>query len=290
MILTAYYDLHRSPASFDVVAFLLAAEQARIARAEDQVSIQILPGPEGGFRRDKFWPHSVEERRRMLYRVVYPMCCMLPSAAEVVVCEERPAEPAAKSIGFMESLYGLRVQVDAMRAGMRPLRPPRDVSRDPRLVTVTLREAEHWPERNSNVPAWIAAAEAVADRGYKVRIIRDTFRAGDRLTAAESIGEPSALAATDLKYRANLYRSAACNLGVSNGPLWFALALDAPVLMLKPTVENLMRTCSAAYFRECGIEPGGQIPGAPPYQRLVWADDTAEAIVTAFEEYHAEAG
>jgi hypothetical protein len=91
-----------------------------------------------------------------------------------------------------------------------------------------------------------------------------------------------------LEFRANLYRSAECNLFVSNGPAWFALALDAPVLMLKPTVEGLMSTCSASYFRDCGLPEGGQIPGSPAYQRIVWAPDTRANIVAAFDAYMAE--
>lgn len=290
MTLTAYYDLHVSPASYDVVAFLQAAESWRIEREAERLRIEILPGPWGGFRDDRFWPRTLGERRQMLDCVVVPMCRMLPSA-DIVLRQDRPERrDTREAMGFMAPHYGLRIQAEMLRHGVRPLRPA--VDRGPifrfggqqQLVTITLREAEHWPERNSNVAAWCAAALEIERRGYDVLIIRDTRRAAEELPGFL----PHHEAALDLERRATLYRSAVCNMGVSNGPMWFTLALDAPVLMLKPTTENLMRTCTVEYFRACGIEPGGQIPGSPPYQQIVWAEDTTENILAAFDGFIAE--
>lgn len=287
-MLTAYYDLACSPPTYDIVAFLCEVERARIERGAEKVSIQILPGPAGGFRRDKFWPCSVDERQKMLDHVAAPMARMLPSIAQVAIWKHRPPDVAPKSIGYGASLYGLRVQVDAMKSGIRPLRPTSPLSEGwpnyqygNRLVTITLREAEHWPQRNSNVSAWRDAAQAIGAVGFDVLVIRDTLYADELLWKVTTCPQAS----RDLECRANLYRAAVCNLFVNNGPAWFAMALDAPVLMLRPTVEGVMHTCSAAYFRECGIEPGGQIPSAPSYQRIVWANDSTENIVRAFNEF-----
>jgi hypothetical protein len=280
-MLTAYYDLSTSPPTYDIVAFLCAAEAYRIRKGKDGIHIKFLPGPKGGFRVDRLWPFSVEERTRIFHNVALPMARMLPSAVSVSVLNDPLQRSEEGSIGKGCRLYGLAVQVQSMRDGVRPLRPPEDLPRNPKLVTITLREAEHWPQRNSNVPAWIEAARAIQAQGFEVVIIRDTLKAGEPVEGLNV----SRAAAWDLIARAQLYRSAVCNLGVSNGPMWFALALDAPVLMLKPTVENLMRTCSAGYFRECGIEPGGQIPGSPKYQQIVWQDDSAANIEPAFDAF-----
>lgn len=281
-LLTAYYDLQCAPPTYDIVAFLCEAERQRRRRGCDAVAIEILPGPAGGFRQDSLWPHSIAERWHMLRQVALPMALMLPPAS-VKLCEGRPPHPAPASIGWQGSLYGLRLQIECMREGVRPLRPAREAARDPRLVTMTLREAEHWPQRNSNVQQWRAAGEIIAAWGYDVVVVRETRFANMPLGALRI----DAQAARDLDARAALYRSAACNMFVSNGPAWFALALDAPALMLKPTVENLMSTCSAAYFRSCGIERGGQIPGAPSWQRIDWRADSCGAIVDAFASFMA---
>jgi hypothetical protein len=93
---------------------------------------------------------------------------------------------------------------------------------DPSLVTLTLRECEHWPERNSKVEEWQKAAVAIRSMGYRARIVRDARFDGT----------------LDLESRANLYRSAACNMFVSNGPAWFAMALDAPAVIMRPATEG----------------------------------------------------
>jgi len=283
IMLTAFYDLQMSPPTYDIVAFLLAAEHYRRQEGAERIAIKVLRGPAGGFRRDRLWPHSLAERQAMLDRVALPMARMLLGAT-VEVCDERPTWRTLpeRSIGFLSRLHGLRMQVEMMRRGIRPLRPKIPLPRDPELVTITLREAEHWTQRNSNVADWCRVARLIADRGYRVVVIRDTLRAGEPLPGIET----SPVASRDLERRATLYREAAVNLGVSGGPLWFALALDAPTLIFRPASVGHPAS-SLDYIAACGIEPGGQIPGAPPYQRLVWADDTAADILAAFDDFTA---
>jgi hypothetical protein len=139
-----------------------------------------------------------------------------------------------------------------------------------------LRECEHRPERNSKVEEWHRAAVNLELMGYHVVVVRDTFKADEPLgKMAISTGS------NDLNGRARLYASAACNLFVSNGPAWFCMALDAPTVVLRPATEGLGFNYSARMWERNGVPPGGQIPGAPPYQRLVWEDDTFENIVGA---------
>jgi hypothetical protein len=283
MTLTAYYDLHCSPPTYDIVAFLLAAERWRARCASDKIAISVLPGSAGGFRPDKFWPFGVEQRTRMLHQVALPMARMLPNLSELTVRRDRVAQHEPKSIGLTCRLYGTRLFLECIREGIRPLRPHEDLKLDHSLVTITLREAEHWEPRNSNIPEWIAAAKEIERRGYRVVIVRDTLRAGEPLEDL-TINKS---AAWDLIARAQLYRSAACNLFVNNGPAWFAMALDAPVLMVKPTVEGLMRTCSESYFRECGLAFGTQIDESVSYQHIAWCEDTCAEILTAFDKFEA---
>ncbi len=284
-VLTAYYDLHTSPPTYDIVAFLLAAENYRLERGEERIRIEILPGPAGGFRADRLWPFSVEERRLMLDRVALPMARMLPSA-DVVLRTDRPERRGCPpgSIGYMTRLYGLKVQVEMMRRGIRPLRPKMPLPRDPELVTITLREADHWPGRNSNLPEWRRAAELIEARGYHVVVIRDTRMANVPFHGFTT----SPVASRQLERRATLYREAAVNLGANGGPLWFALALDARTMIFRPTAKGHPAS-SLDYLAACGIPMGGQIPGAPAYLRLVWADDTADEILAAFDDFTATA-
>lgn len=271
------YSLARAPASYDVVAYLCALEAARIAAGEDSVGIYIEPGPNQGFRKDKFWPEDIEIRQIMLNRVVLPMMGMLPSVKYI----ELLRKSTDKNYPF-DTTYGLKVQIGAMAQGIRPLRARNFLTRKYKTVTVTIRESEHWPERNSDKKEWMKACDDIRAMGYTVIVIPDTFSHypdyfGDHIT--------SSAASKNLDLRASLYTSSVCNLFVSNGPAWFALALNVPVLMIKPVTENLMPTCGSEYFKLCGIPIGGQIPSSPAYQRLVWEEDTRDNIVWAFQNF-----
>ncbi len=305
-MLTAYYDLARNPPTYDVVTFLLSAERERIRRGEDSLAIEIVPGPQEGFRQDKLqdrlWPYSTNARKATLANIVVPMCTMLPSVKHLAVHDARPKMPGyefvvqgprgirsgeithetpdQKTWGWMSYTVSFYQFVVAMGEGVRPLRPREPVERDSQLVTITLREAEHWPLRNSKVAEWHRAATHIRKMGFRVEIVRDT-RLADKPLGGMIINP---VASRDLHERANLYHRAYCNLFVSNGPAWFALALDANVLVVRPTTEGVHRLSNLEAFTKFGIMPGEQIPSSPSYQRLAWVDDTAENIIVAFEE------
>jgi hypothetical protein len=277
--LNCFYDLSVSPPTYDIISFLCRAEQQRVESGKHGIEVTLLPGPASGFRRDNLWPFTVAERVTVRDRVAVPLCRLLPSCVRVETASERPA--AAAGVGFGKPMYGLAEFVTAYRAGVRPLRARR-LARDPELVTITLREAEHWPARNSNIAAWIAAADEIKRRGYRVVFVRDTSRFSDPVPGFDICPEAS----VDIARRAELYAAAAVNLGVSNGPLWMALAMDAPVLMLRPTLERSLSVFGAAFYAHCGVPSRGQLPGAPAWHRLAWSDDdTASEIVTAFDEF-----
>lgn len=277
----AVYDLSCCPPSFDVVSFLLWIEQERLARGEAHVEIDILPGPAGGFRQDSLWPHTIAERIALRDKIVVPMCSMLPSAKRVTVCKER-FEADQGAIGYGEYSMHFRRFVAAMSECIRPLRPRSHIKYDPERITITLRECDHWPERNSNLPEWLESARRIERRGYRVVFVRDTLKAGEVLPGYTI--DPAA--AIDLDYRGALYRSSACNLFVSNGPAWFAMACGAATIMFKPANDALGRCYGSEWLKSCGIPIGSRtIPGASAYQTLVWKEDTADVILDALSVY-----
>lgn len=277
-ILTACYDLARSPPTYDFVSFLLFVECERRRRGIDQVKVVFLPGPDGGFRRDRLWPHSVKERDALLRDLVMPMCGLLPGCVGATRAEIHP--DSGPSIGSGEAHYGLKVFVDAMREIGPILRAPSIMPRE-RLVTITLRECEHWPERNSNIKEWVVAAHTIKDMGFEVVFVRDTLHADKPI--GDLCIDPAA--SRDVFVRAALYSQAYCNLSVSNGPAWLAMALGVPLIMFRPVDDKSGNRCARSeYFQSCGIPRGGQVPGAGPMQKLVWAPDDCDQIVMAFEK------
>lgn len=281
----AYYDLQQSPPTYDVVGWLMWAEHCRRQRNASNLDIHVLPGPSLGFRADSVWPYTREERLALRDNALLPILRLMPGAT-VTNHVTRPERRENDSIGFDEMHHGLRVILENLRHGIRPLRSPNHCRRDPKLVTITLRECVNTPKRNSDVDEWLFAALGIEDLGYRVAFVRDTAKAHEPLDGFETMPD----AALHIEHRANLYADAACNLFVDNGPAWLAVALNAPMLMLKPCTEGIGGLFGAGKFRKNGMEPGTQLPTSPPWQRIVWQEDRAGYIVDAFRDFMAEQG
>lgn len=91
-------------------------------------------------------------------------------------------------------------------------------------------------------------------------------------------------AAAWLSMRAQYYACSALNVGISNGPMWMSIFMDAPTLMLRPTTNAAGGCYDDAFYARWGVPRGSQLPGSPPHQRLAWCEDTAENIVREVEE------
>lgn len=277
--LTAVYDLARCPPTYDVVAFLALVEAERLGRSKDDVDLHILPGPVQGFRGDSLWPRYIDDRRRLVADVLEPICYLLPSLRALTAHNDRPRDLAG-CFGHGQYLISLPNIVKALKAGSRPLRSPLPRERDPKLITITLREAEHWPLRNSNFLGWVIAAERLQARGYRVVVIRDTRMASEEIRGVTTSPE----AALYMFRRAELYSRALVNMGISNGPMWLSIMMDAPTLMLRPTTNGAGGCFTDEFFAQYGVPKGSQLPTSPPYQYLVWEHDTPEAILRSFDE------
>lgn len=270
------YDLGKNLPCFDVYNMLMGAEHDRVRRGEDYVDVEIIPGTQNGFGRKDLWPHGEVARRSAMRCIVLPMCRMLPSVRKVSYV----GDASSASEGIKRSTHTFGSFVRAYSAGIRPLRCPPDVPRCDNLVVITLREASHWPTRNSKVGEWIAAARKLQERGWRVVVVRDTLMARTQIVGLEI----SAAAAVDLASRARLYRAARCVAGVNNGPVWFSMALDAPTLMLRPGTEDAAKSAREESLRYYGIGDDG-MPGAPPHQRLRWRDDVEQNILEEVDSF-----
>jgi hypothetical protein len=164
--------------------------------------------------------------------------------------------------------------------------PPDDVMaeaaaylKDRKPIVVTLREARYYPERNSNMVAWIEFARTC---GNDVIFVRDTAFADTRLDGVEICSR----AATDLLFRAALMLQAKANLMVANGPIAIAQFSKVPWLMFRPLTPTLpnYRPGQPEWWHMLGISSGSQLPWASAKQRIVWGDDTLLNIKTAWDK------
>jgi hypothetical protein len=286
-IFHAAYDLERNPPSYDVVAFLSLLDLKRSQRGSDRVHLHIIPGTgPGGFRNDglSLWPHSLEGREALLRNVCIPLCHLLPSISSIQRYVSRNRLPRIHW-GLGERLVSLAEHLKALRAGSRPLRAnstattDQTIAKNQNLITITLRESEHHPLRNSRVEEWVKAAYKMQELGMRVVVVRDTLKASEPLYSLATDPWP----ARNIRSRAWLYASARLNMGVSNGPMWMALAMNAPLAMLRPVTEEAGGCYDSEFFRIAGLPKGEQPPGSPAHQRFFWEDDTYDNIMAAFD-------
>lgn len=150
-------------------------------------------------------------------------------------------------------------------------------------ITITLREADHWPHRNSNWDAWSKFARELIQAGERVIFVRDTAKANE-LPIGFAACPP---ASTDLHTRVALYERAKANLFVANGPCILAAFMDKPWLTFTPIEpdNSLYKANTAQFWRMyVGVDVGGQYPWSRPDQRIVWNVDSYENIVAAWRD------
>lgn len=269
----ACYDLYRAPMSYDFSSWLIYMEMRRI-KAGAPAPLKVAFTKPGA---DRVWTPYNE---LMLNEVLIPMVEMIGGVIDprAVSAHNRveyycpfPIVEAAKEGQAVPRLKPRPQLVEACRQAM-PVPP----------ITITLREAEHDPLRNSNLEAWLRFAKDLKDAGEHVVIVRDTLKADELLPGFETFPQAS----KDLHIRCALYNYAKTNLFVSNGPFGLALFGECPWLYLNDISEYPGTVNGREMWeRYIGVEVGGQYPWARPDQRIVWKHDTYENIVAAWKEY-----
>lgn len=272
----ACYDLGKAPASWDFLCWLVRAEMEKRQRGCDKpLRVAIMPGPKDGFRDDDL-PGDKAARQQMLDNVMRPAIAMIGAVEDF------------EAYRGHELPYSLRAVSDMARRGIdvpKFVAPKGDAAwvegwlgglQAP--IVITLREAEHWPLRNSNIEAWLAFARARAEEGEMVIFVRDTAHCGEQ----HLDGFPTCpMASQHVGIRAALYARAKVNLFVCNGPMAFAMFGERPFLIFKQLSEGY--PCGPDFWRESiGVEVGFQYPWARADQRLIWADDTLDEIEKAW--------
>lgn len=261
------YNCARGSMNFDFIPWLIDAEMARIREG--------MPSPLKvcfWFGRDGKTGFQTKGRRQFLDNVMRPALALIGAVEDLAAVEGRCNEFYLPKNIVVASALGEQVP---------RLRHPSKTIHYPNLVTITLRECEEWPHRNSNIQAWIQFAEDIQRQGFAPIFIRDTAKAFDRVDGFASDPEAS----IDIQERCALYEAAACNLFVANGPCTLALFGSRPWLTFIETFPDGHRyECNTPKFwREGqGIEIGSQFPWCSPLQRIVWKKDDYDNIVEAW--------
>lgn len=275
--LTAVYDLGASPASYDVLSFLAEAERYRNANKYDCIDVVFQPGPMYGFRDDEL-PTDASARDWMLNRICVPACRLLPTVRNVSVLKQRaPLEgdvfPTDWTPDNVASHYGTKF-FKGDKPGFRASEMARKLV-DKRfgeqpVITITMREAEHWPDRNSNQAEWKRVENWLKAYGFRVVVVPDAATGGEHSEFA-----------LDLDMRMALYERAVVNLGVSNGPMALCYLTDAPYIVFKVLTDGCVST-TREFLAAQGFEFGEQFSDNG---KIVWDDDRADIMIPVIQQW-----
>lgn len=283
----ACYDLAELPANWDAVTWLALADmQRRREGVNGPLKIAFKRGPNGGFRNDGL-VHSPAERQKYLDNIVRPLLPMI-GAVEDDLAEDGQKFP-----------YLMRHVVQRVDRGEKVPRftAPADVLRDVdewlkqfevKPVTVTLREASHWPERNNKLEHWLEFAREIKSR--PIVFVRDTEKAQEPLDGFWTCPRAS----RDVQFRMALYQRAKVNLFTS-GPAMMAFFSDVPYLHFAPLIDpakaNGWPAGTPEWWRDnCGTPVGSNFAWATQFQRIVWEEPTPEVIIGAYRKLISDMG
>ncbi len=308
--LYAFYDLQVAPISYDVSWFAATADRARRRMGLSRLHFVIVPGIKDGLREERKAYESVVDASARLWRlhnIVVPIFTLVPSFAGLSILPSRdaasalrtasggrvypahyePALPVAhwpselltepcepgEEIGVLRSSpQGLRYVERwlASRLGGR------------RLVTITIRDYNFMPARNSDLDAWASFAGRLDATTYLPVFVLDTERTLDLLPAPLAGFEVFREASWNVGLRMALYESSYANLGVNNGPMFMCmLNARVRVLIFKVLTPSVPQT-TKELMATLGFRIGEQVRFATPFQRLVWEDDSLDVIEREF--------
>lgn len=259
------YPVTTAPLGFDFLIWLITSEMRRIRFG--------APGPlKVGFWLGKV-PMDTPRQVSWLNNVFRPM---LPLIGAV---EDNRAVLGHNCKVYLPSAIMEYADRGESLPELKSSLPP--VYTDP-YVTITLREATHWPHRNSDIPSWINFASYLEANGYKVIFIRDTAKAEESLGTYRTDSE----AAKDLVRRMAVYEGAICNLGVANGPMGLCLFSKLPYINFCPVEDassDYKPNTPEFWKHRQGLEVGQQWPWATKQQLTVWKKDTYQNIIEAWK-------
>ncbi len=229
----AVYDLSRYPANFNFIEFLSAAK----ALDAEHVRFDASKG-----YKSKFSPEVTKAR---IENILIPACGLAGVTWDFGT--GKGIDPGYKLPAVM------RAYAQVGHIGRLVSVLPRGNEK----FTVTIRDYDRYPERNSNRPAWERFAKeigaVVIDEYYKKPI--------------------------SLHERMALYAGAKMNYFVGNGPASLVLFSHYPfVTFMKTNYEELAQQ---------GVPFGGQLPWMVNNQRFVWEQDDHYQIMKAHEAYGA---
>ena len=306
--LIAFYDLEVSPISFDFAVFLILAEFRRRQIAVRHLQVVVVHGGGDGFRQDDAG-YDTQNKRWRLQNIIIPLTSLLEATVALNICSNLNAarnikeahtgpvfpdgytieEPVSEF--FLSSIIAASTNGEQLpsfqaptqaRAYMRHWLNKR--TKGLRPVTITLRESSYDKARNSKVKEWLEFAKRLDKKRFCPVIVRDTEKCFETQSGRFEGLIQCDIASVNLLLRMALYEESWLNLIVPNGPSELCRLSNSIRYLYFKVVDDSTATTSKLIVASQGIEIGGQMPFATPFQELVWEQDNLETIERHFNK------
>jgi hypothetical protein len=276
-----FYNCTRMPLAYDFLPTLIQSEMRRVREG--------APAP---LRVAWFWGANPSSTLRTPWQKQCFLNVLRQMPELIGAIEDNGVLREARNMGEVPSVTSYYPIIEAYNRGepLPKVRAPKRAVEEVRkaggqgMVTITLRETEHHPFRNSNISEWVLFAEWLKDRGENVVFIRDTRFADEPIQGQRICPDAS----KDLRVRTAFYELAKCNLFVSNGPAMLPVFMDCPWLFFNSITDerkDFYVNTKDGWEASVGIPVGGQWPWAKSYQRIVWQEDKFEHMQAAWKEH-----
>lgn len=270
------YDLGHYPITYDFVYWLVRAEEARIKIGAQSLGIVFQPGDAEGFRHRTVRDYQLlpERKRWRLENLLAPLAWRLPSVSTVQISPVRIEKLATPHFNIFNDIHKVELSPfrasEAARAAVNAMYP------DP-YVTITLRQSDIQPERNSDQAQWAKVAEWLNGHGLDVVVVPDTDAVlrgeNDGVWAYECIP-----AAMNIDIRLALYELAEFNCFTSGGPTALAAFSDCRYAAFKMVCPPW----TAKHLQDVGIEDGSD---RGPFRETHFCPDTYTNVVHILERF-----
>jgi hypothetical protein len=277
--INALYDLGKASPSFDALSWLVNIADTAVQSEHDCIKVAFKPGPDNGFKSDSLSSDPIIQSW-MFEHIVKPAVKMI--GGEVVEYDENQE--------YIEQSYLLGDFVRSVKAELRgvPLfrqdfYATRLVDKsfgEKDLVTITLRNSEHWPECNSNFSEWLKFAKFLKKQGFTVVFVPDTENAFQEIPGYQVVSA----ATFNLNIRQALYGKALMNFAVNSGPCHLLYFSQSSYCVFKQLTPDTPHYDEIWWEKSIGLKKGDQYPWAHQAQRLTWTDDTYENLVLGYKE------
>ena len=272
------YDTLRSPVTYDFLHYLSYANYLVRKLNRNHVDVILVTRDNALDSREKNYIAAVGDDN-IAWRITnlaVPLCRLFPAVDRICIGSEAMAFELVKNYDVVQP-HGYSYEspkngvtrldtpgwhfVDALLVPTSALQIIESYfpKNDPRhIVTITLRNYDYLPVRNSNIDSWVAFAARLDRAKFRVVFIPDASARGVSTMQSLRGCEVFDSACWNLELRAALYSRAWMNMGVACGPL--------AISGLMAGVVTVMIDRSLDYPKDYldGLLKNGLVPGQAP--------------------------